>query len=106
MRSTNTEHKSQKSDDLKNDEFSENNSTLYATDPFSDEFDADNFTRPSQVVVKYKADYDFGAHFAVNQKFNKWLGRSIIAFSCEFCLIVVLICAAVFTKSDSNTVII
>lgn len=72
--------------------------SLSNSNPFSDKFELPNSFNDS---LKIDTNYSFSAHCLTNKKFNVWCGRSIIAFSCQACLIVVVVCALIF-KNDKT----
>lgn len=48
-------------------------------------------------ALKYNKDYDYNIHCLNNKKFNTWFNRSIIVFSCQCCLIVIITCAVEYS---------
>lgn len=74
--------------------------------PFSDKYD---IMLPKNIgnsisALKYNKDYDYNIHCLNNKKFNTWFNRSLIVFSCQCCLIIIIACAIEFSKMDYNNI--
>lgn len=83
----------------------EDNSTLYSYDPFSDQYEIETSSEQTSTKVDQTVNYqyNFQVHQFINSKFNVWCGRSFIAFSCQICLIIIIVCVVKFSTGNINT---
>lgn len=79
-------------------------STLRCKDPFSDKYEIgkQDSNQTVQYSQKENEGYNFDAHCSINNRFDKWCGRSLIAFLCQVCLIIVITCAVIFANEGRH----
>ena len=80
-------------------------STLRSDNPFADKYkiSESGSDRTVRYLQQENQKYNFDAHCSINNRFNKWCGRALIAFSCQVCLIVVITCAIVFSNEKNRS---
>jgi hypothetical protein len=79
-------------------------SSLYSNDPFSNKYEIKTIKQNIN-GQKFNNSNDFEAHCYTNKKFNIWCGRSFIAFACQICITIVIICAVKYSSTDNGKVI-
>lgn len=74
------------------------------SNPFSDKNevkssnDLKTFNLKSKLNNFNTNNYNFEVHCLNNKKYYTWCGRSLISFSCQVCLLFVILCAIEFSK--------
>ena len=76
-----------------NSQSSDAASAVFSSDPFSNKYAIDD--EPNTLGNE---DYDFEAHCYTNLVFRAWCYRCLIAFTCQLCIAIVVICAVVLTR--------
>lgn len=91
--------------DVEDEQEDYDGSTLRSDNPFAYKYkiSESESERTVQSLQQENKKYNFDAHCSINNRFDKWCGRSLIAFSCQVCLIVVIICAVVFAREKQRS---
>lgn len=88
------------SNSAKNDFKFDNKERETDLNPFSDSY---AINEQVSTTTNYVKNYDFEAHCYTNLMFRTWCYRSLIAFTCQLCLIIVIVCAVVLTKKSAHS---